>query len=126
MSIRCAKLPAPITFAVRLLVPVADTVGRLRTPGWRSQVSLMVLQHNAERGGVCGDQAFIRSDGFLDGNAVKYEASNIYASACHQLEERRHVPLLGPTDVADGIVETALLVLPVVTSWAIRAREANL
>ena len=89
---------------------------------------LLVREQHSERAlavrGV-GDDA-VRLGGIVDREAVRRELRGVHAAGSHEIEERLHVALLGPADVAGGEVAAVLLVVAVVAAGAVRAGHAEL
>jgi hypothetical protein len=59
----------------------------------------------------------------VTGHDVVDQIPQLEQAARLQVEDALHVPLLGPADVGDRVVEAALLVLAVVPAGPVRARD---
>ena len=70
-------------------------------------------------------EALVDLDGPVERVDLGDQASDVTAPISHQIEERLHVPPLGPAYVADRVVHTLFLIDRVVPARAVRAREAQ-
>ena len=64
--------------------------------------------------------------GLGDREAMRHQSTRLQLALGDQVEERRHVALLGPAHVANRVVDAVLLVGAVVAAWPIRARQPKL
>ena len=125
IRIRVAKLPAPITPTAP--APSDGLVAAGAGARWASSGPRLVLEHDAERRALGADAAVRTPRGAcVDGDALGDERLDVDLPGRDELEKRGHVAPLGPADVADRIVEPALLVLAVVAARPVRARHAQL
>ena len=125
MSVARAKAPAPITAtplppstaAARGAAGATDGSARSSyvssTPNARSPSAGWATTRYASAASSIGKRCVVSSDGFD-------------AAGSHEIEERLHVALLRPADVAGGEVAAALLVVAVVAAGAVRAGHAEL
>src|SRR5579862_158560 len=62
----------------------------------------------------------------LDGKTMRDQALEIEFALGEKLQKSIHIARLGPAHVADGVVDSLLLVSCIVTSWTIGTRYAEL
>ena len=97
---------------------------------WRRQADApaplgrwLVLEEDPERVGIVERRVRLRA--LADREPVRDELVDAQRAGREQVEDGLEIAALGPPDVADGIVEAALLVVPVVPSGPVRARDGE-
>ncbi len=88
---------------------------------------LCVLEQHSEGAGAAfrGEHG-VRLRRVLDREPVRRELGRVDSPGSDQIDERLEVALLGPADVAGRKISTALLVVAVVASGAVRAGQPEL
>ena len=70
-------------------------------------------------------QVGVGSRTLIDGVAMLEEGRDVYLSGRQQVKEGFHVAPLGPANIPDGVINPAFLILRVVPSRPVRARESQ-
>ena len=71
------------------------------------------------------EQDLVGAERVVEGERVRDEFGRTQCAGCDHLHDGLHVALLGPANVAVGIVNAAFLVLRIVPSGSVRAAEAE-
>ena len=128
MSVARANAPAPISATPRPAATAAAGCVRSDGSGLGGDAPLRTraARRTAVRPCAGRGEAAVGLGSFLDREAVRRQLARRDAAGGDELEERLHVALLGPADVAGRQVASALLVVAVVAAGAVRARHAEL